>query len=371
MRQTAKLIVTILAVLLIPSLVWASNLEVRIKDIVRIDGIRDNQLMGYGLVVGLNGSGDSPRNEFTVQSIINLLDEYGVRVSTSDTQIRNVAAVMVTAVLPAFAQPGDTIDVTVSSIGDAKSLQGGTLLLTPLMAPNKQVYAVAQGPLSIGGFNARTGGASVQQNHTLVGRIPGGAIVERGVDGQFVNENGEITYHLDYNDFNTVARIAEVMNAYLGGTEAAAPVNSRTIRLTVPEEYGGIEILLIAELGNLTVVPDRIARVVVNERTGTIVMGSEVRIAPVSITHGGIKVTVEEQTFVSQPDSLSNGETVTFTERTLKVEEPGTTAYLDQGADVQSVVNALNRIGATPRDVIAILQALKTAGALHADLIVM
>lgn len=356
--------------ILISGVALANNPEVRIKDIVRVDGIRDNQLMGYGLVVGLNGSGDSSRNQFTVQSIVNMLENYGVRVSTDDAQVKNVAAVMVTATLPAFAQPGDVIDVTVSSIGDAKSLQGGTLLLTPLMAPNNEVYAVAQGPISIGGFNAKSGSTSVQQNHALVGRIPGGAIVERGITSNFVNENGEIVFLLDYNDFNTVVRIADAMNKYLG-VPAAKALNSRTVTVKVPNEYKGLEILLVAQLGELKVIPDQVARVVVNERTGTIVMGAEVRIAPVSITHGGIKVTIEEEPLVSQPDPLSGGETVVLTNKKLSVEESGNTTYMDQGADVRSIVNALNRIGATPRDIIAILQALKSAGALHAELIIM
>lgn len=369
-RSWVRCVIGLLACMVVAGNTQATHPEVRIKDIARVDGIRDNQLMGYGLVVGLNGSGDSNRNQFTLQSIVNMLENYGVRVSTNDVQIRNVAAVMVTATLPAFAQPGDVIDVTVSSIGDAKSLQGGTLLLTPLMAPNNEVYAVAQGPISIGGFNVRSGGASIQQNHALVGRIPGGAIVERGVTSNFVNDNGEIVFLLDYNDFNTVTRVADAMNQYLG-MPAAKAVNSRAVHVSVPETYQGLEILLVAELGELTVVPDQIARVVVNERTGTIVMGAEVRIAPVSITHGGIKVTIVEEPLISQPDPLSGGETVVLTNKKLTVEETGNTTYMDQGADVRSVVNALNRIGATPRDIIAILQALKSAGALHADLIVM
>lgn len=343
--------------------------EVRVKDIARLEPVRDNHLTGLGLVVGLDGTGDSRTSVTSVQMVANMLERFGLTVNDDQLRLRNVAAVMVTATLPAFARPGDRIDVTVSSVGDARSLQGGYLLITPLMAPNGEVYAVAEGPVSIGGFNVRAGGSSVQRNHPVVGTITGGAIVERSVPIS-LGEDGWLTWVLQDPDFSTANRVAEAINERFGEGTATA-LDRSAVQVRIPEVLRSNPVPFIAIVDELTVRPDVVAQVVVNERTGTIVVGHNVRIATVAVAHGGISVRIEQREVVSQPPSFSDGETVVTRETTIEVEEGrGNLMVLESGGSVQQLVQALNSVGASPRDVIAILQAIEAAGALYGRLVV-
>jgi len=345
---------------------------VRIKDIARFDGVRDNQLFGMGLVIGLEGTGDGRGSQASVQMVANMLERFGITVDRNALRLRNVAAVMVTADLPAFVRPGDRIDVTVSSIGDARSLQGGFLLQTPLQAADGHVYAVAQGPVSIGGFNVRSGGNQTQRNHAAVGTIPGGAIVERFVPTTVVQEGGYLTLLLTEPDFTTAARVADVINQVFTPTTAQA-LDRSAIRLEIPPAFAGRVVEFIAAVEELPVTPDAIAKVVINERTGTIVMGHRARVATVAVAHGSLRVRVETQPLVAVTGSADQGgEAVVAQQTTVLVEEDrARTVVLESGASVEDVVNALNAIGATPRDIIAILQAMKAAGALYAQLEIM
>ncbi len=360
------LLVVIIAFLLLNPVTYAA----RLKDLITIEGVRSNQLVGYGLVVGLNGSGDGDQTKFTVQSVVNMLERFGIKVDRSQVKLKNVAAVMVTAELPPFVRQGQKLDVLVSSIGDAKSLQGGTLLLTPLRGPDGQVYALAQGPVSVGGFVAGGAAGTVQKNHPTVGRIPGGAIVEKEVP---INFNGKSVLHISFReaDFSTVVQAAEAINSYLGGPYATA-LDGRTIALTVPPKYQGHVVKLLADIGSLSIEPDVPARVVIDERTGTVVMGENVRISKVAIAHGNLSVQIREQPIVSQPPPFSPGATVVVprTEITTK-EEKARLVVIEEGASVGDLVRALNAVGATPRDLISIFQAIKAAGALQAELIIM
>ncbi|MBO8142169.1 MAG: flagellar basal body P-ring protein FlgI [Firmicutes bacterium] len=340
---------------------------VRIKDIARFDGVRDNQLYGMGLVIGLEGTGDGRGSQANVQMVANMLERFGITVDRESLRLRNAAAVMVTADLPAFVRPGDRIDVTVSSFGDARSLQGGFLLQTPLQAADGQVYAVAQGPVSIGGFNVRSAGSQVQRNHAAVGTVPGGAIVERAVPTSVVKE-GRLTLLLTYPDFTTAARVADVINqVFTPGTARA--LDRSAIEIVLPQAYAGRPVEFIAAVEELPVTPDAVARVVINERTGTVVMGHRARIATVAVAHGGLQVRVESEPVIAFPPGEEGGEPVVVETTTVEVvEEPARTVLLEGGASVEDVVQALNAIGATPRDIIAILQAMKEAGALYAQL---
>lgn len=342
---------------------------VRVKDIASVHGIRSNQLTGYGLVVGLEGTGDSNGAQFTVQSIANMLERFGVSVSASDLKVKNVAAVIVTADLPAYTRRGATLDVTVSSLGDARSLQGGTLLQTPLHGANGKVYAVAQGAISIGGFNFSGGGGNrVQKNHTTVGRVPAGAIVENEVSMGFVQPDNSLVIRLHQPDFTTASRIASTIREQYPLLGVSTP-DPGTVRVSLPPEEREDPVLLISQLENLRVQPDVVAKIIVNERTGTVVVNGDVRIAPVAIAHGGITVRVQTRVKVSQPPPLSPGETVPTPETEIGVEESeAKMIYLSEGGSVESLVKALNLLGVTPRDLIAILQAIKGAGALHAEI---
>lgn len=346
-----------------------SAVSSRIKDIAKVQGVRSNQLIGYGLVVGLAGTGDTNKSLETMQSIANMLKSFGVTISASQLQSKNVAAVMVTAQLPPFVKPGDTIDITVSSMGDAKGLQGGTLVQTPLRAANGQVYAVAQGAVSTGGFSAGRGGSSQQKNFPTVGTTPNGAIVERDVPTQLAG-NGTISLALTQPDFTTASRISEAVNGRFGYISVAR--DPGTVDVTVPQEYRGDLISFVAAIEELPVVPDNAAKVVINERTGTIVMGSNVTIDEVAVAQGGLSIRISKTQEASQPPPLSNGTTTTTQNTKVDVEEDkANVLLLPATASVGDVVNALNAIGATPRDIIAILQAMKAAGALHADLQIM
>jgi len=344
----------------------------RLKDLVDIEGVRDNQLIGYGLVVGLAGTGDKQQTVFTNQSLTNMLERMGVAVSPTAIQVKNTAAVMITATLPAFAQAGLHIDITVASTGDASNLRGGILLLTSLRGADGQVYAVAQGPVVTGGFVAGRGGAQTSVNHPTVGRSPNGATVERPAPS--VAPKSMVRLQLRRSDFTTSARIVDAVNKkFAGETSLSAHAdNSGVVSVMVPPEFSARTMEFMSQLENLIVEADGPARVVVNERTGTIVLGKDVRVSPVAILHGNLSVEVQTVEMVSQPNPLSQGTTEVLpqTKVTTK-EEQARTVVLKQGATVEELVRALSAIGSTPRDIIAILQSLRSAGALEAELEVM
>jgi len=340
---------------------------VRIKDIANIKGVRSNQLVGYGLVVGLDGTGDGKKATFTIQSMVSMLEKMGVTVNTDDIKVKNVAAVMVTAELPPFAKAGTRIDALVSSIGDAQNLQGGTLLLSPLKAANGQIYAVAQGPVNTGGFSASGNSASVLKNFPTVGRLIDGASVERDVNADF-NARTSLTLSLQQADFTTVTRVADAINALFFDPIASA-ADAGTIQVQVPTAYAGNLVELVAMIEKLDVQPDNAARVVINERTGTVVMGESVRISTIAIAHGNLSILVKENYGVSQPGAFSEGETVVIPDSELSVQEgENQLVLIPAGASIGDVVNALNALGVSPRDLIAIFQAIKAAGALQAKL---
>lgn len=357
----------ILAVLALPGA--AQVPEVRVKDIARVSGVRANQLFGYGLVVGLAGTGDSSGAFFTVQSVANMLVRLGITVPANRLRVRNVAAVMATAELGPFAREGDRVDVTLSSLGDARSLVGGVLLQTPLQGADGKVYAVAQGPVVVGGAGEQAGGSKAQINHLTVGRVPGGAIVERALAAQ-PGQTSVVSLVLLQPDYSTATRVAEAVNLALGGSPAVA-VDAARVDVTVPPDYPGGLPAFLARVESVTVRPDAPARVVVNERTGTVVIGGAVRILPVVIAHGNLRIEVRSEPQVSQPPPLSPGQTQVVPRTQVTVTpEPGALVPIPGTNSVQDLARALNALGATPRDLIAILQALKAAGALQGELVV-
>ncbi len=341
--------------------------SVRVKDIASIEGVRANQLIGYGLVIGLDGSGDSQQTKFTTQSLANMLNTYGLTIAADKMKVKNVAAVMVTATLPAFARQGTTIDVVVSSLGDARSLQGGTLLQTQLRAANGSVYAVAQGPVSIGGFSASGGGSSTTKNHPTAGRIPGGALVERDTKTELtVNDSVNVT--LNESDFTTASRAAKSINEVLGGHYASA-VDGNVLAVNVPSDYKNDLVSLISLIESAQVTTDQVAKVIVNERTGTVIIGGQARITPVAVSHGALTVEVTDEWLLSQPQPMSGGTTVATNQKTVNAtEEKAPLTEIPGGSTVGELVRALNALHVTPRDLIAILQAVKQAGALQAQL---
>ena len=337
----------------------------RLKELVSLDGVRDNQLMGYGLVVGLRGTGDTRQAVFAGQSLTNLLERMGLTVPPATLQIRNTAAVMVTATLPPYSQPGSRIDITAAAMGDAASLQGGILLMTGLKGADSQVYAVAQGPLVIGGFIAGQQGNSQVVNHPTVGRIPNGAIIERPSPSPALGP--QIRVHLQEADFATAARITGALNDHFGAIARAD--NPGLISIDVPESYKNRRTEFVAELEGLTIEADRTAKIVVNERTGTIIMGKEVRIAPVAIMQGNLTVEIQTTQQVSQPNPLSTGTTQTTQQVNVGVKQDvAKNVVLRDGATVEELVQVLTSVGSNPRDIISILQNLKSAGALEAVL---
>jgi flagellar P-ring protein precursor FlgI len=340
----------------------------RLKDITHVRGVRNNQLIGYGLVVGLDKSGDDQKILFTIQSLTSMLARMGIKVDPDEIRAKNVAAVVVTAELPAFGQAGSAIDVTVSSIGNAKSLYGGTLLMTPLKGPDGNVYAVAQGAMLIGGYSfSGASGSSVSKNHPTVGRIPDGGIIEREVNVD-LNAKTQIVLSLLHQDFTTAVRISETINGFLAGPFAKAQ-NSGSVVVQVPGDYENRVIELIAALERLQVETDRRAKVVLNERTGTVVMGADVRISTIAISHGNLKVNIQNTMQVSQPNPFGQGQTTVVPQTDISAEEEIVPlAVVEQGVSIGDLVMALNAIGVTPRDLIDILQAIKAAGALEADL---
>ncbi len=356
--------VAILSILVQPALALS-----RVKDLVEVEGIRDNMLVGYGLVVGLNGTGDSLKNApFTQQSIQTMLERMGVNTRGTTMQTKNTAAVMVTAKLPAFAASGTGIDVSVSAMGDAKSLQGGTLLVTTLFGADGQIYALAQGPVAIGGFSAQGDAGSVTRGVPTAGRIPNGAIVEREIGFKLASEH-TLRLSLHNPDLTTAAHIAQAVNSYIGVpvAEAADPA---TVRLTVPGNYQGGVVGLLTDLEQIKVATDTPARVVINESTGVIVMGSDVRISTVAIAQGNLTIRVTETPQVSQPGPLSSGTTQVTPRTQIDVDESKgkRMIVMKEGVALQNLVDGLNALGVGPRDIISILQAIKAAGALQAEI---
>jgi flagellar P-ring protein precursor FlgI len=363
LRRTA--ILTIAVFLLIDSSAFAAS---RIKDIGHFSGVRSNPLSGYGLVIGLNKTGDKRQTIFTQQSLVSMLERYGLTLNNPSIRVENIAAVMVTTELGAFEKPGSRIDVTVSSIGDATSLQGGILLQTPLIGPDGNTYALAQGPLVLGGFSAGNASTGVTVNHPTVGRIPSGASVERAVLVGLPQNVESLELVLDRADFTTVRRAAEALNASFGRTIASA-MDARSIRLAVPADYQQRPVDFMSVVEAVAVDVDTKAKVVVNERTGTVIIGSDVTIASVSIAHGNLSISIETQFAVSQPQPFSQGQTVAVPEQKVTAEEQKSNfVTLNRGATVEDLIRALNALGVTPRDTIAILEALKAAGALQAEL---
>jgi flagellar P-ring protein precursor FlgI len=371
--QISGLLIIILSLILVVAsgifLIPDAN-AVRIKDIADIKGVRQNQLVGYGLVVGLEGTGDSDDSMFTIQSLASLLEKMGVTVQPDDIDdVENVAAVMVTTDLPPFASLGSRIDVLVSSIGDAENLQGGTLLFTPLKGADGSVYAVAQGPVSTGGFAVSgNSGDQVQKNFPTVGRVVGGGLVEKEIHSNF-NQKKSLTLALHDPDFTTASRVAQAINRAFY-SQLAQTENAGSICVSVPENYLGNTVQFVTLVESLGVTPDMVSKVVVNERTGTVIMGENVRIATIAIAHGNLSIQIDESQNVSQPLPFSRGgQTVVTPESDIVVQEGKNPIFLvESGVSIGELVKALNALGVSPRDLIAIFQALKAAGALQAEL---
>jgi flagellar P-ring protein precursor FlgI len=367
MKHTILTISLILAVIIVCAPVAHG---IRIKEIADVEGVRSNQLAGYGLVVGLDGTGDSKKATFTLASVASMLEKMGVTIDAKDIAVDNVAAVMITADLPAFSGVGSRIDVLVSSIGDAENLQGGTLLFSPLRGADGHVYAVAQGPISTGGFSVGGAGGKVQQNFPTAGRVVNGAVIEREIPSRF-DQRGSLTLTLHSPDFTTASRATEAINAALDGHFAETP-NPGTIHVKVPPKYSENSVALVTLIEGLEVTPDAVAKVVINERTGTVVMGSTVKVSTVAIAHGNLNIQIKESANVSQPLPFSQGQTVAVPETNLSVKEGNSKLFLvDPGVSIGDLVRALNALGVSPRDLIAIFQAIKAAGALQARLEIM
>ena len=343
----------------------------RVKDLAQVEGGRDNQLVGYGIVVGLAGDGDS-NAATTLRSLGNILQRHGLTVDSTQIKAKNAAAVMITADIGAFIKPGSRIDVTIASMGDAKSIQGGILLQTPLLGADGRAYAVAQGPVAIGGFLGGAGGpggATVQKNHPTVGIISNGAIVEREIPADFVRD-GMLAFQLHNPDFTSAARMAEAINAFFPGAAGARDAVSVDVKL--PAEYIGREVLFLAEVGAVEVTPDTLARIVINERTGTIVATSTVRLSQVAISHGSLTISVASTLGVSQPNSFNNsGETVVVPgTQTDVTETKGGFSVVEETPTIEQLASALNALGVSTREMMAIFQTLKRSGALQAELVI-
>jgi len=339
---------------------------VRIKDVASFSGVRENQLIGYGLVVGLQGTGDKKDATFTMRSMANMLENMGVAVEQKLLKPKNVASVMLTVRMPVSAKPGSRLDVTVSSLADATSLLGGVLLQTPLKGVDGKIYALAQGPLAVGGFSADGRAAQATKNITTVGLIPNGAIVERAVPFEF-NAQDKLTLAMHGADFSTTNQVVERLNQSLGATFARA-MDISTVELRIPPEFRGNIVPLMASLENIEITPDSAARIVVDEKTGTIVLGRDVRISRVAVAHGSLQVVVSEGADVSQPGPFSQGQTVVTPTTSLDTQEEQRRLVIIEGATLQELVDGLNAVGATPRDLISILRALKASGSLYAEL---
>lgn len=347
----------------------------RIKDMGHVEGFRSNQVFGYGLVVGLSGTGDKQNTEFTVQTLTNLLQEYHIRVNPEDVRVKNVAAVMVTAEVPPFVQPGTRLDATISSVGDAGSLSGGVLLLTPLKGPDGRVYGVAQGPVSLGGgFTAVGVGARISKNHQTVGRVTSGVLVERAIPSTITGSENQVKINLNKPDFTTAKRIAEAINLSSLGARALA-ISPAVVAVAVPSDYQDNAVAFVAALESVDFAPDAPARIVVNERTGTVIISRNVRIAPVAVAHAGLHITVKTEQRVSQPNPFGRGQTTVVPDTAIVVKEPENRQLVEipggSGAALSDIVMALNTLGVTPRDLIAVFEALRESGALQAELQIM
>jgi flagellar P-ring protein precursor FlgI len=359
----------LLAVLFLCSMTLSPHADAeRLKDLASIQGVRSNQLLGYGLVVGLDGTGDqTTQTPFTVQSIISMMQQMGVNIPTGTSlQLKNVAAVMVTTSLPPFAQPGQNLDVTVSSMGNAKSLRGGTLLMTPLKGADGQVYAISQGNLVVGGVGASANGSQTQINHLGVGRISGGATVERSIPNAIANAD-KINLELNDSDFSTASMVVDAINGKFGAGTAAAQ-DGRVINIKIPDSNNRVAFL--GSLESLTVSPAQsAAKIILNARTGSVVMNKAVTLDSCAVSHGNLSIVISTSPVISQPGALSSGQTVSTARSQIEInKEPGKVLQLPAGANLAEVIKALNAIGATPQDLLAILQAMKAAGSLHADL---
>lgn len=366
MNRQKQIALALILALLIPGLAAGQS---RIKDLADIQGLGPMPLVGYGLVVGLEGTGDSPRSLFTNQALSNMLERFGINLESDRVRTRNVAGVMVTATMNPFAKVGQQVDVNVSSLGDSRSLQGGTLLLTPLVGPDEKVYGIAQGPISIGGYSVESEGVSVRQNAAGVGRIPGGmhVEVEPGTD---LEGRESFSYTLRSPDFTTARRIEAVINQGVGQNLATA-IDPVSIQINIPQNYPGGVMALISDTESLPVNVDIPARVVINERTGTVVIGDNVRLSSVAISHGALSISITNTPVVSQPGAFSPGQTSVQRATQVQVQEQQSgVVVIQQSANVGDVAGALNSLGVTPRDIIAIFQALKQAGALQADLVI-
>jgi flagellar P-ring protein precursor FlgI len=346
---------------------------IRIKDLGKLQGWRDNTLVGYGLVTGLAGTGDSPANRTTRQALSNVFSQFNLTVPPEQVQSRNVAVVAVSAALPTYAREGDTLDVTVSSTGDARSLLGGSLLLTPLKAPNGRVYALAQGPLSVGGYRYDANGNVVQKNHPTVGSVPGGAVVEVGTGSEVAAAGQNLTFVLAEPDYTTASRVAGAINRQLGSDLAHAR-DASGIDIAVPDAQRAQLVGFVARIESVAVQPDRRAKVVINERTGTVVAGGDVSISRVAISHGDLKISVVAQNAIAQPFVVGGAgvgvRTAAVTNARVDVDEQNGPGYLASGTTVSDLVQSLARLKTSTRDVISILRAIKAAGALHAELVV-
>jgi flagellar P-ring protein precursor FlgI len=366
-REQLALLVAVWFLAVLPMFGSEVDRKMMLRDITQIEGVRDNQLVGYGLVIGLTRTGDTQQTYFTVQTLANSLQRMGVQISPSVVVVKNVAAVFVTATLPPFARPGTKLDVAVSSVGDAKSLSGGVLLLTALRAPNGQVYAEAQGPLVLGGYSEGANGNSKTVNHLNVGRIAEGAVVERdaAVD---LSHFKTVSLLLQNPDFTAARNVADVINKEFGKTIATA-LDSRRIDVDVATSGVSSVPVLISRVQNLSIPFRSPAKVIVNERTGTVVMGGDVRLSPVSVIHGSLTIDVRTTPVVVEPAPLSNGTTAVVADTKLTVKDaPAQSIQMEEGANVDELIRGLHAIGATSRDVISILQAIKAAGGLQADL---
>lgn len=367
-----RVIISLFAMLLLVTAFLEQVQGERVKDISNWSGIRENQLVGYGLVVGLSGTGDKD-GTYLYQPIANMLSRMGITVNVKDLKgkVKNSAAVMVTTKLPTNVRPGTKLDVQVSSIGDAKSLQGGTLLLTPLLGPDGEVYALAQGPVSVGGFIAAGRAATAVKNHQNVGYIPEGAVVEKGVPVNLVGKS-ELQLLLNYPDISTASLVASKINERFK-QEIAKAIDPSTVYITVPQDKRMGVIEFMSEIEKIEVSTDRKAKVVINERTGTVVIGSEVKISPTALAHGGLTITIKEAPEIIQPPPLAprGAETAVQPRTEVKVEEKQASLVEVKGSTVGELIKALNALGVTPKDLISILQALKTAGALKAELVLM
>lgn len=338
---------------------------VKVKDIATFSGIRDNQLVGYGLVVGLSGTGDKKDSTFTMSSMANMLSAMGVSVDPSQLKPKNVAAVMVTVSMPVSAKSGSKLDVTVSSIGDASSIGGGILLMTPLKGADGAVYGLAQGSIVTGGFSVEGASASVQKNSSTVGTIPNGAVVEKSIPYNF-NKQKQITLHLAAKEPSTTVKIVDAINQTF--KDSAKAVDVSTITVEIPEQFEGNTIPLLASLENIEIQESSNAKIIIDERSGTIVMGNDVRLSPVAVAHGNLQIVIAENATVSQPLPFSDGETVVTPQTSIDVQETGSKLVLMNGSSLRQLVDGLNSIGVLPRDLISILRALKRSGSLYADI---